>query len=178
VFEFVLLARPEPALARREASRARRWCFKVTELAGEVLRGRGCPRLESSTFPEDSGIIGSDIACSLYVWNRESSDNSCCLCQVWCGCWPIARWRQVSCASRLLLDVGVLLDPGCDVRATTLKGVTIPMHLREASLVVNSCERSRLCGVCNKGSKCVRSKWPMIGRLPETIDRSRPSTAT
>ena len=95
---------------------------QVTELAGEVLRGRGCPRLESSTFPEDSGIIGSDIACSLYVWNRESSDNSCCLCQVWCGCWPIARWRQVSCASRLLLDVGVLLDPGCDVRATTLKG--------------------------------------------------------
>jgi hypothetical protein len=55
--EFVLLAAPEPALARSEASRARRWCFSVTELAGEVRRGRGWPRCESWEMASDSGII-------------------------------------------------------------------------------------------------------------------------
>jgi hypothetical protein len=47
LFEFVWLAGPEPALARNEASRARRWCFSVTELPGEARRGRGWPRCES-----------------------------------------------------------------------------------------------------------------------------------
>lgn len=33
----------EPRPARREASWANRWCFRVIELAGELRRGRGCP---------------------------------------------------------------------------------------------------------------------------------------
>lgn len=33
----------EPVLARREASRATRWCRRVTELAGEVRRGSEWP---------------------------------------------------------------------------------------------------------------------------------------
>lgn len=36
----------DPGLALREASRANRWCRSVTELAGEVRRGRGWPVLD------------------------------------------------------------------------------------------------------------------------------------